>query len=124
MSEMKYAILLSLLLLSVCTGIETKEIPNFHTVMFEPGQLEMAQKEIRSLTTFLITIPDSGCVQIDGPRSGSGYFDPVTAARVANVEGKISGYAFRRHIDFTTIIPVEPFWNPSSQPAIQLQPCQ
>lgn len=79
---------------------QVEPITFVHTANFDPGETELNQTEIGRLLTFL---QDSGVhqgarIEIDGPRGGGGYFDPVTAARVAEIEANLSAIGLRSEI--------------------------
>jgi pilus biogenesis lipoprotein CpaD len=68
-----------------------------HTTNFEPGQTELSEAEMNRLLAFLQTsgVHQGARIEIDGPRTGGGYFDPVTAARVAEIEAELSAIGLR-----------------------------
>ena len=79
---------------------QVEPITFVHTANFDPGETELNQTEIGRLLAFL---QDSGVhqgarIEIDGPRGGGGYFDPVTAARVAEIEANLSAIGLRSEI--------------------------
>ena len=79
---------------------QVEPITFVHTANFDHGETELNQTEIGRLLTFL---QDSGVhqgarIEIDGPRGGGGYFDPVTAARVAEIEANLSAIGLRSEI--------------------------
>ncbi len=79
---------------------QVEPITFVHTANFNPGETELNEAETDRLLAFL---QDSGVhqgarIEIDGPRSGGGYFDPVTAARVAEIENELSDIGLRSEI--------------------------
>ena len=79
---------------------QVEPITFVHTANFDPGETELNQTEIGRLLAFL---QDSGVhqgarIEIDGPRGGGGYFDPVTAARVADIEARLTAIGLRSEI--------------------------
>ena len=58
-----------------------------HATNFEPGETELNAAELDRLFAFLQTsgVHQGARIEIDGPRAGGGYFDPVTAAGVAGM---------------------------------------
>ena len=79
---------------------QVEPITFVHTTNFDPGETELNQTEIGRLLAFL---QDSGVhqgarIEIDGPRGGGGYFDPVTAARVAEIEANLSAIGLRSEV--------------------------
>lgn len=71
-----------------------------HTTNFKPGETELSDTESGLLFAFLQNsgIHQGARIEIDGPRGGSGYFDPVTAARVAGIEAELSAIGLRSEV--------------------------
>ena len=71
-----------------------------HATKFEPGETELSEAEMSRLLAFLQTsgVHQGARIEIDGPRAGGGYFDPVTAARVAQIEAALSDIGLRSEI--------------------------
>ncbi len=71
-----------------------------HTTNFEAGETELSEAEMTRLLAFLQTsgVHQGARIEIDGPRAGGSYFDPVTAARVAEIETALSGIGLRSEI--------------------------
>ena len=71
-----------------------------HTTNFKPGETELSETESGLLFAFLQNsgIHQGARIEIDGPRSGGGYFDPVTAARVAEIEAELSAIGLRSQV--------------------------
>ncbi len=82
----------------VRTGVEP--VTFVHAANFEPGETELNEAELNRLLAFLQTsgIHQGARIEIDGPRAGGGYFDPVTAARVAAIEAELSAIGLRSEI--------------------------
>lgn len=81
---------------------QVEPITFVHTTNFDPGETELNEEESGRLLAFLQTsgVHQGARIEIDGPRgsSGSGYFDPVTAARVAEIESELSAIGLRSEI--------------------------
>ncbi len=71
-----------------------------HSVNFGPGETELNEAELTGLLAFLQKsgIHQGARIEIDGPRSQSGYFDPVTAARVSGIETELSSIGLRSQV--------------------------
>ena len=71
-----------------------------HATNFEPGETELNEAELDRLFAFLQTsgVHQGARIEIDGPRAGGGYFDPVTAARVAEIEAALSDIGLRSEV--------------------------
>ncbi len=71
-----------------------------HATNFEAGETELNEAELNRLLAFLQTsgVHQGARIEIDGPRGGGGYFDPVTAARVAEIEAELSAIGLRSEI--------------------------
>jgi pilus biogenesis lipoprotein CpaD len=71
-----------------------------HTTNFEAGETELSEAELDRLLAFLQTsgVHQGARIEIDGPRAGGGYFDPVTAARVLVIEAALSDIGLRSEI--------------------------
>ncbi len=82
----------------VQTGVEP--VTFVHTTNFEPGETALNQAELSSLLAFLQTsgVHQGARIEIDGPRAGGGYFDPVTAARVAEIEAALTTIGLRSEV--------------------------
>ncbi len=79
---------------------QVEPITFVHSVGFEPGETEVSEGELGRLLAFLQEsgVHEGARIEIDGPRSQGGYFDPVTAARVAEIEAELSGIGLRSQI--------------------------
>ena len=80
---------------------QVEPITFVHTATFDPGETEMNEEETGRLLAFLQTsgVHQGARIEIDGPRGGGGgYFDPVTAARVAEIEAELSAIGLRSEI--------------------------
>ena len=79
---------------------QVEPITFVHATNFEPGQTELNEAELNRLLAFLQTsgVHQGARIEIDGPRAGGGYFDPVTAARVAEIEAELSAIGLRSEI--------------------------
>ncbi len=71
-----------------------------HSVNFGPGETELNEAELTSLLAFLQKsgVHQGARIEIDGPRSQGGYFDPVTAARVSGIEAELSSIGLRSQV--------------------------
>lgn len=71
-----------------------------HTTNFEAGETELNEAELDRLLAFLQTsgVHQGARIEIDGPRAGGGYFDPVTAARVVEIKAALSNIGLRSEI--------------------------
>ncbi len=71
-----------------------------HTTNFDPGETELNEAESGRLLAFLQSsgVHQGARIEIDGPRGGAGYFDPVTAARVAEIEAELSAIGLRSEV--------------------------
>ena len=71
-----------------------------HATNFEPGETELNEAELDRLFAFLQTsgVHQGARIEIDGPRAGGGYFDPVTAARVSGIETELSSIGLRSQV--------------------------
>ena len=71
---------------------QVEPITFVHTAKFDPGETELNEEEFGRLLAFLQSsdVHQGARIEIDGPRGGAGYFDPVTAARVAGLEAELS----------------------------------
>jgi pilus biogenesis lipoprotein CpaD len=79
---------------------QVEPITFVHSVNFGAGETEMSEAELGRLLAFLQTsgVHKGARIEIDGPRSQGGYFDPVTAARVAEIEAELSGIGLRSQV--------------------------
>jgi len=79
---------------------QVEPITFVHTANFDPGETGLNETELDRLLTFLqgSGVHQGARIEIDGPRGGGGYFDPVTAARVAEIEAKLSAIGLRSEI--------------------------
>jgi pilus biogenesis lipoprotein CpaD len=79
---------------------QVEPITFVHTANFDPGETALNEAESDLLLAFLQSsgIHQGGRIEIDGPRGGGGYFDPVTAARVAEIEAGLSAMGLRSEI--------------------------
>ncbi len=80
------------------TSVET--VTFVHATNFEPGETELSEAELNRLLAFLQTssVHQGARIEIDGPRASGSYFDPVTAARVAEIEAALSNIGLRSEI--------------------------
>ena len=71
-----------------------------HSVSFGPGETDLNEAELTGLLAFLQTsgVHQGARIEIDGPRSQGGYFDPVTAARVSGIETELSSIGLRSQV--------------------------
>ncbi len=76
---------------------QVEPITFVHTTNFDPGETELNEEESGLLLAFLQNsgVHQGARIEIDGPRGGAGYFDPVTAARVAEIEAELSAIGLR-----------------------------
>ncbi|MHA1152537.1 MAG: CpaD family pilus assembly lipoprotein [Alphaproteobacteria bacterium] len=79
---------------------QVEPITFVHATNFDPGETELSEAEMKSLLAFLQSsgVHEGARIEIDGPRGGGGYFDPVTAARVAEIEAELSDIGLRSEI--------------------------
>ncbi len=79
------------------TGVEP--VTFVHATNFEPGETGLNEAELNSLLAFLQAsgVHEGARIEIDGPRAG-GYFDPVTAARVAEIEAALTAIGLRSEV--------------------------
>ena len=79
---------------------QVEPITFVHTANFDPGETALNEKESDLLLAFLQSsgVHQGARIEIDGPRGGGGYFDPVTAARVAEIEAGLSAIGLRSEI--------------------------
>ncbi len=79
---------------------QVEPITFVHTANFDPGETELNEVESGLLLAFLQKsgVHQGARIEIDGPRGGGGYFDPVTAARVAEIEVELSAIGLRSEI--------------------------
>jgi len=79
---------------------QVEPITFIHTANFDPGETALSEKESELLLAFLQSsgVHQGARIEIDGPRGGGGYFDPVTAARVAEIEAGLSAIGLRSEI--------------------------
>jgi pilus biogenesis lipoprotein CpaD len=82
----------------VQTGVEP--VTFVHATNFEPGETALNEAEMDRLLAFLQTsgVHQGARIEIDGPRAGGGYFDPVTAARVAEIEAALTAIGLRSEV--------------------------
>jgi pilus biogenesis lipoprotein CpaD len=71
-----------------------------HTTNFEAGETELNEAEFNRLLAFLqgSGVHQGARIEIDGPRDSGAYFDPVTAARVAEIEAALSTIGLRSEV--------------------------
>lgn len=71
---------------------QVEPITRVHTVSFEVGRSEMGNGETERLFQFLQQsgVHDGARIELDGPRRDDRFFDPLTAARLAEIEAEIS----------------------------------
>jgi pilus biogenesis lipoprotein CpaD len=81
-------------------GHQVEPITFTHSVNFEAGETELNEAELSRLLAFLQEsgVHQGARIEVDGPRSQGGYFDPVTAARVSGIEAELSGIGLRSQI--------------------------
>jgi len=79
---------------------QVEPITFIHTANFDPGETALSEKESELLLAFLQSsgVHQGARIETDGPRGGGGYFDPVTAARVAEIEAGLSAIGLRSEI--------------------------
>ncbi len=79
---------------------QVEPITFVHTANFDPGATELNEEEFGRLLAFLQSsdVHQGARIEIDGPRGDGAYFDPVTAARVAEIDAKLSGIGLRSEI--------------------------
>ena len=79
---------------------QVEPITFVHTTKFDPGAIELSAAESDLLLAFLQTsgVHQGARIEIDGPRGGAGYFDPVTAARVAEIDATLSAIGLRSSV--------------------------
>ncbi len=79
---------------------QVEPITFVHTTNFDPGETELSEAESARLLAFLQSsgVHQGARIEIDGPRGGGGYFDPVTAARVAEIEAELSAIGLRSEV--------------------------
>ncbi len=82
----------------VQTGVEP--VTFVHATNFAPGETDLNDAELNRLLAFLQTsgVHQGARIEIDGPRAGGGYFDPVTAARVAEIKAALSAIGLRSDV--------------------------
>ena len=79
---------------------QVEPITFVHTANFEPGETELSETESGLLLAFLQNsgVHRGARIEIDGPRGNGGYLDPVTAARVAEIEAELSAIGLRSEV--------------------------
>jgi pilus biogenesis lipoprotein CpaD len=79
---------------------QVEPITFVHTANFDPGETELNEVELDRLLAFLqgSGVHQGARIEIDGPRGGGEYFDPVTAARVAAIDAKLSAIGLRSEV--------------------------
>ena len=80
---------------------QVEPITFVHTANFSPGETELSETETGNLLAFLQSsgVHQGASIEIDGPRAGGGgYFDPITAARIAKIEAALSTIGLRSEI--------------------------
>jgi pilus biogenesis lipoprotein CpaD len=79
---------------------QVEPITFVHTANFDAGETELNEAESGRLLAFLqgSGVHQGARIEIDGPRGGGGYFDPLTAARVAEIEAELSAIGLRSEI--------------------------
>jgi len=71
---------------------QVEPITRVHTINFAPGSSELDDAEVERLLTFLqeSAVHDGARIEIDGPRRDDRFFDPLTAARLADIDAELS----------------------------------
>ncbi len=71
-----------------------------HSVSFAAGEMELSEAEMNRLLAFLQEsgVHQGARIEIDGPRSQGGYFDPLTAARMSEIESELSSVGLRSQV--------------------------
>jgi len=71
---------------------QVEPITRVHTVSFAPGRSQLDDAEVERLLRFLQDsgISDGTRIEIDGPRRDDRFFDPLTAARLAEIEAELA----------------------------------
>lgn len=79
---------------------QVEPITFVHTANFAASETELNPRESDRLLAFLRNsgVHQGARIEIDGPRGGGGYFDPVTAARVADIEAALTSIGLRSEI--------------------------
>lgn len=79
---------------------QVEPITFVHTANFDPGETTLSEAEFDRLLAFLQNsgVHQGARIEIDGPRGGGEYFDPVTAARVADIEARLTAIGLRSEI--------------------------
>ncbi len=79
---------------------QVEPITFVHTANFDPGETTLNETEFDRLLAFLQNsgVHQGARIEIDGPRGGGEYFDPVTAARVADIEARLTAIGLRSEI--------------------------
>ncbi len=79
---------------------QVEPITFVHTASFDPGETALNEVEFDRLLAFLQNsgVHQGARIEIDGPRGSGEYFDPVTAARVAEIEARLSAIGLRSEI--------------------------
>jgi pilus biogenesis lipoprotein CpaD len=79
---------------------QVEPITFVHTANFDPGETTLNETEFDLLLAFLQNsgVHQGARIEIDGPRGGGEYFDPVTAARVADIEARLTAIGLRSEI--------------------------
>lgn len=79
---------------------QVEPITFVHTANFDPGETALNEAEFDRLLAFLQNsgVHQGARIEIDGPRGGGEYFDPVTAARVADIEARLTAIGLRSEI--------------------------
>jgi len=72
---------------------QVEPITRVHTVNFAPGSSDLSDAEVGALVSFLEKsgVNTGARIEIDGPRRDDRFFDPLTAARLAEIEAELSG---------------------------------
>lgn len=71
---------------------QVEPITRVHTVNFAAGRTELDDNETERLLRFLqeSAVHDGARIEVDGPRRDDRFFDPLTAARLAEIEAELS----------------------------------
>ncbi|MFQ6017105.1 MAG: CpaD family pilus assembly lipoprotein [Kiloniellaceae bacterium] len=79
---------------------QVEPITLVHTVQFDADETELDEAELAALIQFLEEggVHDGARIEIDGPRDAGGYHDPLTAARLAAVEGELASIGLRSEV--------------------------
>jgi len=79
---------------------QVEPITLMHLLNFAPGDSALNDQEFASLRKFLQNsgVHDGARIEVDGPRTSGGYFDPLTKARVEGIRAELSSLGLRSQI--------------------------